>query len=61
MSKVIKQFDLVDDAEAIVETIPANTNHLYNICATPAQVFNAGPTLYKFYTNVCVCWDIKEM
>ena len=38
--------------------IPANTNHLHNIC-TCYSVFDVGPILYKCYTNVCVAGILR--
>ena len=41
---------------SMVYVNPANTKHLYNIYTTfiqhRANVFDVGPALYKYYTNV---------
>ena len=44
--------------------IESVTQQKQNICITFIQrrpnVFDVGPTLYKCYTNICVCWDIQQ-
>ena len=46
---------------ASAETYTQQTQH---ICITFVQcrsnVEDVGPTLYKCYTIVCVCWDTRE-
>ena len=37
---------------SILGVITANTKHVYNILQRRPNVFDAGPTLYKCYTNV---------
>ena len=38
--------------DSLDRLIPVNTKHLCNICTMLANVEDAGPTLYKCYTNV---------
>ena len=39
-------------------TIPVNTKHSMTFVRCRPNVEDAGPTLYKGYTNVLCCWDI---
>ena len=40
------------DGPRVKMVIPANTKHLYEIYTASTNVFDVGPTLYRWYTNV---------
>ena len=53
-SQGLREFRVIHDGDSNVH-IPANTKFCVTFVQCRTNVEDVGPTLYKCYTNVCVC------